>query len=589
MQSILPVVILFCLFCAATATSSQGGGKALLPDGAATGLRPEGDAAVRVRPVTATGLPFAQAAEIVSPGAGERPRVSTGAGPIEDFDVVHLSFWIKAEKEGTTLAVQFEPPESGFSYFLRMPVTAGREWKRHQYPFTVRRAPAMGEAKIVFVLPNQPATLHVGGLELTNYAKSRRPSDLPVTSLDYEGREAGAQWRIQARQRIEQMRKAPLAVTVVNGKGEPVPGAQVSVRMKKHAFGFGTAVSVPVLSGRSPGISPHDVDAYKREIARLFNMAVIENALKWPQWADRRNRPDTLEAVRWLREQGLAVRGHVLVWPSWRWTPVEEALAAKNDPPALAEVIRRHIRDAAETLSGQLAEWDVINEPFSNHDFMDILGREAMVDWFRTARQADPHSRLFINDYGILSGNDREHQDHYFDTIRFLLDSGAPLDGIGMQGHFPPQPTAPEEVLRRLDRFAVFGKTIKITEFDIDTTDEFLQAEFTRDFLTAAFSHPSVSGFLMWGFWEGRHWKPNGAMYRRDWSLKPNAHVFEDLVFRQWWTNADLVTDALGAAATRGFLGDYEVTISAGDFTRTLPATLSKEGLRLAVTVPENR
>jgi hypothetical protein len=71
--------------------------------------------------------------------------------------------------------------------------------------------------------------------------------------------------------------------------------------------------------------------------------------------------------------------------------------------------------------------------------------------------------------------------------------------------------------------------------------------------------------------------------------LKPNAHVFEDLVFRQWWTNADLVTDALGAAATRGFLGDYEVTISAGDFTRTLPATLSKEGLRLAVTVPENR
>lgn len=591
----MPLILLFsfvlvCLFCPGMAASFEGGGTALLPADAAAGLRLETGAAASIRAVTVSGLPFARAAEVVSPGAEARPRISIAAGgPIAGFDVLHLSFWIRAEEEGTAVSVQFEPPESRFTHFLRMPVTAGREWKRHRYPFTVRRAPDADEAKIVFVLPNQAATIQLGGLELTNYARSRRPGELPVTSLDYEGREPGAHWRVEARQRIEQIRKAPLAVTVIDGKGEPVGGAGVAVRMKKHAFGFGTAISVPALAGRRADITPADVDIYKREIARLFNMAVIENELKWPQWTKRANRQDTLEAVRWLREIGLAVRGHVLVWPSWRWTPVDEALAAKNDPPVLAEVIRRHIRDAAGTMSGQLAEWDVINEPFSNHDFMDILGRKAMVDWFETARQADPNSRLFINDYGILSGNDRKHRDHYFDTIRFLLDSGAPLEGIGMQGHFPPQATAPVEVLRRLDRFAVFGKTIKITEFDIDTADEFLQAEYTRDFLTAVFSHPSVSGFLMWGFWEGRHWKPNGAMYRQDWSMKPNAHVFEDLVFRQWWTNADLVTDAFGLAATRGFLGDYEVAVNVGDFTRTLPATLSKEGLRLAVTVSDDR
>lgn len=26
---------------------------------------------------------------------------------------------------------------------------------------------------------------------------------------------------------------------------------------------------------------------------------------------------------------------------------------------------------------------------------------------------------------------------------------------------------------------------------------------------------------------------------RRDWSLKPNGAVYQDLVFKKWWTNAD--------------------------------------------------
>ena len=29
---------------------------------------------------------------------------------------------------------------------------------------------------------------------------------------------------------------------------------------------------------------------------------------------------------------------------------------------------------------------------------------------------------------------------------------------------------------------------------------------------------PSIDSFLMWGFWEARHWKPQGAILRRDWT-----------------------------------------------------------------------
>jgi hypothetical protein len=150
-----------------------------------------------------------------------------------------------------------------------------------------------------------------------------------------------------------------------------------------------------------------------------------------------------------------------------------------------------------------------------------------MVDWFKTARAAGQAPRLFINDHGILpgGGGDTPHRAHYESTIQFLIDEQAPLDAIGMQGHFGSQPTAPDEVLAILDRFARFGKPIMVTEYDITVDDEELAGQFTRDLLTALFSHPAVVGFVMWGFWDGSTgWER--PLYRRDWSLKPLAPRF---------------------------------------------------------------
>ena len=67
-------------------------------------------------------------------------------------------------------------------------------------------------------------------------------------------------------------------------------------------------------------------------------------------------------------------------------------------------------------------------------------------------------------------------------------------------------------------------------------------------------------------------------MMRRDWSLKPNGRVYQDLVFRKWWTNASGRTGANGAFATRGFLGDYDIEVKAGGTTRTVNASLGRDG-----------
>ena len=420
--------------------------------------------------------------------------------------------------------------------------------------------------------------MEIAGIDLLNYGTSKKVADLLFTRLGYAGSEPGAAWRKAAEARIERIRKGDLSVVVKDGAGKPVRGAEVSVRMRKHAFGFGTAVSGVSLS--SQRLSAENLARYKQEIVQLFNFSVMENENKWPQWANVASRPATLAAIDWLRESGLQVRGHNLVWPSWNNTNVKAAQDAKGDPAALAKVITDHITETTTELRGRLVDWDVINETFTNHDFMDILGRSAMVDWFKTARAGDPNAKLYINDFNILEGQDTAHQDDYAATIQFLIEQGAPMDGIGLQSHFPARVTPMDELLKRLDRFAAFKKELEITEFDIDTSDEVTQADYTRDFMTAAFSYPSVKAFLMWGFWEGAHWRPRGAMMRRDWSLKPNGEVYEDLVFKRWWTNVEGKTGGQGTFATRGFLGDYEIEVKAGGKSKTVRVSLPKKGAR---------
>ena len=147
-----------------------------------------------------------------------------------------------------------------------------------------------------------------------------------------------------------------------------------------------------------------------------------------------------------------------------------------------------------------------------------------------------------------------------------------------MQGHFGGVVTPPATLVKILDRFSAFGLPISITEYDHDVDDEELQGNYLRDFLTVIFSHPSVINFTMWGYYDGSHWKNNTPIYRKGWSLKPSGIAFQDLVFRQWWTNAEGKTDALGECRLRGFLGDYDLTIRHEGKIRTVQVALVKGG-----------
>jgi len=51
-------------------------------------------------------------------------------------------------------------------------------------------------------------------------------------------------------------------------------------------------------------------------------------------------------------------------------------------------------------------------------------------------------------------------------------------------------------------------------------------------------------------------------MIRTDWTYKPNYHIYNDLVFDQWWTDEIGSSNENGIYTTRGFLGDYVVHVT---------------------------
>jgi GH35 family endo-1,4-beta-xylanase len=400
----------------------------------------------------------------------------------------------------------------------------------------------------------------------------------------YEGMESSAAWRTEALERIERLRKANFRVSVVDKQGNPLPNAVVRVSQYRHHFGFGAAVKPRFLFGQ--GEAEHQA-FYRDTMNRYFHRATVSNGLKWKHYEAQK--PAVDKFLEWSRQHQMPVRGHCLVWPRFRRIPAS-LHHLKEDRAALRKAIEEHVTEFVSMYDEPLIEWDVLNEPFTEHEFMDLLGPEVVHDWFRLAEQANPRLTRYINDYGVLTRPSVKHQQHYFDTIRDLLDANVPVQGIGFQGHIPRRfaPTPPAELLRTMDWFATLGLPLQVTEFDFETTDQELQARYTSDFLVTIFSHPAMTGLVTWTPFEyadGQVSKPDAAFFDQHRREKPNGHAWNDLVNQTWRTEEELLTDEQGEAEFRGFKGRYHVDTTLGGGRHSQQAKLIDDNDPVTVTL----
>lgn len=556
-------------------TEGNGGSRPVLPNepGIAT-----------AQELTTSGVPFTKSWEFnITQQPANIWSVQLGAaasGTINKGDKCLLVFYARAvdgKAKGTAhVEVKIAPsyPKAGSAGF-----TAGKDWAPVIVRFIAKESGEEGKLGVAIHIGTGVQKLEIGGLRLLNYGPDFPIEKLPFPYIYYEGREPEAAWRKEAEARIEKHRTGEFVINIVDAQGKPVSDAQVNALLKRHDFGFGSAVTANMLSQQTP-----EGSKYRTIVDECFSRVVFENDLKPFAWEEAKD-PNAKGSFRkayldqafgWLSGKNIGVRGHYLCWgPFEPWST-----GLKDKPQAIREKVFGYMKEVLPVVGNRVQEWDALNHPAGWEvagGINTVLGEGFYTEVFREARKLT-ELPLWINEDQVMRPG--RQQEDYYNMIKKLLADGVKIDGIGNQAHFDSSfLPSPKEIMANSDRFAALAPALQITEFDVTTNgDEELAGDFTRDMLITCFSHPAYTGFIMWGFWEGAHWKPETALWRKDWSEKPAARVWRELVTRRWRTDLTTFSDQKGQVDVRGFYGRYEVKITKNDKTFTTAVTFKKGG-----------
>jgi hypothetical protein len=478
------------------------------------------------------------------------------------------------QSQGKVL-MRYELKGSPYTDSFNREILLDNTWKTLYFTFKAVQDYSPNKSLFLLHLGYQEQAVSVGGVALMNFGTKVSLSDLEVlkTKVTYAGRESNTSWRQAAQDRIERIRKADMRFQVVDSTDKPINCASVDVQMQKHKYGFGSVVGYPMHQRDT------DNQIHNKKIEELFNHVAVTQ-----YWFDENNntQKNLLKTLDWLDEKGItARRGHNLIWPAWQWMP-KDMKNHQNNPTYLKQRTNKWIVNSLTILKGRVLSWDVINEPYKSRDLMDILGDDVMKDWLALAKKTDPKAKVFVNEIDVIETGvfPSPAYNNLVKLIQSWQSDNIPIEGVGVQGHFDEgNLTQPEILLKIFDGLAAYNLDIQITEYDFKSTDEQLKADYTRDIMTVAFSHPSTSDFIMWGFWDGDHWKDDAPLFYKDWTLKPAGKAWVDLVHKQWWTNEQGQVDNQGKYSTRGFLGDYKITVKAGASSEMFNVFLDSTGI----------
>jgi len=434
----------------------------------------------------------------------------------------------------------------------------GTAWEQINQPFIASADIPEGKGELTLMLGYQKQTVEIAAIQLLNYGQNFDLANLPCQKSTYEGREDNAPWRSEALARIEKIRMADYFAQVTGADGKLLANTQVTVVLHRHAFGFGTCVTRGMLTQEGS-----DGDRYRDIVKRMCSRVVFENDLKPDSFPhDEKGREQLEKSFAWLKANDISVRGHYLIQEAVdNWTR-----SRLGDPEKLRKTYMESIRERIAFVGNRVTEWDAVNHPIA-WGGAELLGKKnkqletLSMDVFHEARRLTKLPICINEDQLFRPGN---QQNKTYDLLAKLKRDGVRVDGLGNQAHFNSSfLPSPEELLHVTDRFTAVVPKQVVTEFDIVAKgDDQLAADYLRDSLIACFSHPAYDGFLLWGFWEGRHWIPEAALWKKDWTIKAAGQAWEEWVGKRWQTRMTLMTDSAGNISWRGFKGSYQIEAS---------------------------
>ncbi|XP_060075885.1 uncharacterized protein LOC132555553 [Ylistrum balloti] len=372
-------------------------------------------------------------------------------------------------------------------------------------------------------------------------------------------------WKSNAESDIDLNRMVTLNIIVRKVKGIKLKQFTIevitfcfTVEQKRSEFGHGTALQAKLWTNSSYSVFKDFVHNTLRP-----EWGVLINALKWRgmRWTEDNLRFDDANAtLNDLLDHGMSIRGHNVFWSVEQWVP--DWVQSITDPAEMLSKINGRISEAVTLTKGRLAHWDVNNENLHDDFYERTTGNiNITMDMFRDMNAAEPNTELFLNDFGVV--NQGRYTTALKDQARSFIDNQVPIHGIGVQSHFGSTDIDMTQLKYRLDKVAEAGLPIWVTEMSIQGSNFTAKAEALEDVLTMYFSHRSVAGVILWGFWGASlKWPTNGGTEPTV-AVNKAGQKYMDLVNTAWRTNwsAKLKT----YKNRRYFKGKYTIQVKKND------------------------
>lgn len=380
-----------------------------------------------------------------------------------------------------------------------------------------------------------------------------------------------------------------ITVQFTRADGSPLANQEIRVKQTHHAFLFGVGgFEAVMLAGGNPDRSPlaSDQKAILQDrmdkIFSLCNYATLP--FYWGRYEPQESQPDqarNLAAAQYFVDRGVAIKGHPLCWH----TVCADWLMKYNNAQILRKQLDRIERDVS-AFRGTIDRWDVINEVvimpiFDKYDnaitrVCKEIGRVRMIkEVFTAARNVNPQAVLVLNDFNTTT--------NYEILIDGCLQSGAPIDVIGIQSHQHQGYWGKDKLYEVLDRFSHFGLPVHFTENTLisgalmpsyieDLNDwqvpewpstsegEARQAQEAVEMYEILFAHPAVEAITTWDSTDGKWLKAPSGLLHADNSVKPVYDALMKKINHEWLTDSVVITDSKGEGAVYGFRGDYTLS-----------------------------
>ncbi|MGN7357206.1 endo-1,4-beta-xylanase [Paenibacillus sp. SAF-054] len=301
-------------------------------------------------------------------------------------------------------------------------------------------------------------------------------------------------------------------------------------------FKLGTAVLVNEIQ------NPNSPDA--ELVRKHFDSLTAGNELKWDATEPTEGQFNFTAAdkiVNFATDNGIAMRGHTLIWhsqtPKWVFYDSSGNLASKE---LLYARMKKHIDTVAGRYKGKIYAWDVVNEVIEPGDqkpgglrnslWYQIAGEEFIEKAFIYAHETVPDAKLFINDYNT---NDPVKRQFLHDLIQRLKAKGIPVDGVGHQTHIGIEYPRVQELDDMIQAFRDLDIDQQITELDMSiyTNDteayeafptelQIKQANRYREIFDVFRKHSDqLSAVIFWGKDDLNTWLRTFPVVRNNWPL----------------------------------------------------------------------